>query len=194
MANTDWRKHVLTNGKEIKLCMSKDEIYASYRDAKHKDQQITVLADLNSVTAGSMALYLAELGFDNGYIRNRAKNTAKKLKDTSAPNVTKKMPNVTKKAPEDAPAEKPKVEKKKDKTAEDINVPPSIKKVVCEKPTTRTRLLNDTLVLISRFEDEYRYCCMLIESIEERKSKLRENIDALAVVYHNVEEMSRSDK
>ena len=99
MANTDWRKHTLTNGKEIKLCMSKDEISASYRDAKHKDRQITVLADLNSVTAGSMALYLAELGFDNGYIRNRAKNTAKKLKDTSAPNVTEKMPNVTEKMP-----------------------------------------------------------------------------------------------
>ena len=185
MENTVWRKHVLLNGKEIRLCMSKDEIQASYRDCKHKDQQIKVLADLNSVTSSSMALYLAELGFDNCYIRNFTKCTSKKKKDASAPSVTGKAPDGT-------PTEKPKEEKKK--SAEDIDVPPSIKKVVCEKPTTRTKLLNDTLVLLSRLEDEYRYCCILIEGIEMRKSKLKESIDALAVVYHNVEEIAKTDK
>ena len=185
MENTVWRKHVLLNGKEIRLCMSKDEIQASYRDCKHKDQQIKVLADLNSVTSSSMALYLAELGFDNSYIRNFTKCMAKRAKDALAASVAEKVP-------EDTPAEIPKAEQKE--SAENISVPTSIKNVVCEKPTTRTKLVNDTLILLSRLEDEYRYCCILIEGIETRKSKLKESIDALAVVYHNVEEIAKEDK
>lgn len=185
MANTDWRKHVLTNGKEIKLCMTKDEIYASYRDANSKGNQIGVLADLNSTSQADMALYLSELGFDNSYLRQRVERAAK---NGAAPKKQK--------------ANKPKGESNpslKDKSVaaeatDSINVPPKIKNIVREKPTTRAKLLNDTLELIGRCEDEYRYCCLLIESIDVRKNKLKQTIDALAVAYHNIEEIAKSDK
>ena len=195
MENTVWRKHVLLNGKEIRLCMSKDEIQVSYRDCKHKDQQIKVLAELNSVTSSSMALYLAELGFDNCYIRNFTKCMAKRAKDALAASVTEKAPSDTEKAPsvtEKAPSD---TEKAASVTENAPGGTPAEKPRAEEKKATDCAgLLDDTLALLSNLEDEYRYCCIIIEGFEERKSKLKESIDALAIVYHNVEEIAKEDK
>ena len=159
MANTDWRKHTLTNGKEIKLCMSKDEIYASYNEAKYKGDQITVLADLNSVSVQDMCFYLLELGFDNSYIRQRTERAKKKT-----PTASKQ-------------AQKKKTMPEKSETAS----------IDQKEREPRRNLLEDTLKLISDLEEEYKLCILLIEKTEANKKKIAQSLDALSTVYKNLE-------
>lgn len=108
----------------MNLVMTQDEIFAMYRDAKHKAKQIDILAELNCCSAPDIARLLHEHGFDLPYkyrdcpshvSRGSPEHQAKTLAkisaapeavsdpDTEAPEI--KSASVSAGSPEPAPAE-----------------------------------------------------------------------------------------
>ena len=103
--------------------MSNDEIVVRYRQAKHKGEQLNILADLNACSVDEIVNVLVEHGGYQLERMSRSRGKAKLLRE-AAPKKPYKKPEIIPEPPKPEPVPEPAKEPEKEK------IPPVVRRAL----------------------------------------------------------------
>lgn len=139
------------------MTMTPDEIYASYRDAKYKTEQIRIMAELNSCTQQEIIKILEDMGVDPSEEETKPKKRAYRKRAKAEEGEQAKKPKKTAVAPvqpeEQQATEMPTRQQAIEKPARQQAMPRYVREIILVRITELSEQIDDLSKELRELDD-----------------------------------------